>query len=429
MRPARAPLLDDSVRLGEPSKNGPDAVNQALIARQPIVDTSVAVRGYELLFRRAELQESDGFDGEIATATVAINTLLDLGLDTVAGEHPVFINLTRSFLVRELYLALPPERVVLEVLETIEPEADVLAALARARALGYSIALDDYLHHERLRPLLDQADIVKVDVKDLSQAELGRQVEILRRPGLLLLAEKVETHERFALCREAGYDLFQGWFYARPDLVKRQTARPDRMALVQLLGALEDPSIGFDQIGELVEQSLLLSHKLLRFVNSTLFALPDKIESIRHACAVLGLARVRVCVTLLLLSELDEKPGELLLNALTRARLCQLLSPWPSGTSQQKHFTVGLFSLLDAYLDCPIEELLQELPFSDDVKRALLAGEGDSGSALRTAIACERADWDALQAGPRDPGEVQRLHLAALDWTRGVIRSIQSEPG
>ncbi len=404
-------------------------MRQALIARQPIVDATVAVRGYELLFRRALTEPGPVFDGEVATATVAINTLLDLGLQTVAGEHPAFINMTRSFLVRDLYLALPPERVVLEVLEDIEPDAEVLAALRRARALGYSIALDDYLHHERLRPLLEQADIVKVDVKDLSTAELRAQVQLLRRPGLLLLAEKVETHERFLVCREAGYDLFQGWFYARPDLLRGASVRPERVALVHLLGALEDPTFGFDEIGELVEQSLLLSHKLLRLVNSTLFALPEKVESIRQACALLGLARVRLCVTLLLLAQLDDKPSELLRNALTRARLCQQLSPWESSASRQKHFTVGLFSLLDAYLDCPLEQLLADIPFSDEVKRALLAGQGECGEVLRATIATERADWAALKDVGRDAVEVQRLYLGALEWTREVLSSIQAEPG
>jgi len=325
----------------------------ALIARQPIVDADVRVRGYELLFRSQGPGQSQGFDGEVATATVAINTLLDLGLRTVAGEHPVYVNMTRAFLVRELYTALPRERVVLEVLEDIEPDAEALAAVRRARELGYRIALDDYVHDEARLPLLELADVVKVEAAQLDDAALVEHARLLRRPGLTLLAEKIETRERFELARDAGFELFQGWFYARPHLLQRRRLHSERATLLRLLAMLEDPATDFDDIGGFVEQNMALSYKLVRYVNSVLFSLAQPIESVRHACAMLGLERVRTCVTLLLLSEVDDKPHELMANALCRARMCQLLAGGASADEGQKHFTVGLFSLLDAFLDQP----------------------------------------------------------------------------
>jgi EAL and modified HD-GYP domain-containing signal transduction protein len=397
----------------------------ALIARQPIVDAEVRVQGYELLFRDQRHELPPGFDGDVATATVAINTLLDLGLRTVAGEHLVYVNMTRAFLTRELYTALPPERVVLEVLEDIRPEAEVLAAVRRARDLGYRIALDDYVHDEARAPLLELADVVKVEAPELDDAALAEHARLLRRPGLTLLAEKIETQERFELAREAGFELFQGWFYARPHLLQRRRLHSERASLLRLLAMLEDPATDFDEIGAFVEQNVSISYKLVRYVNSVLFSLAEPIESVRHACAMLGLERVRTCVTLLLLSEVDDKPHELMVNALSRARMCQLLAGGVAAGADQKHFTVGLFSLLDAFLDRPEEELLAEIPLAEDVRGAILAGEGDAGGALRAAVACERGDWEALESIGRDPAALQRAWLQAVSWSREVVRSLE----
>ena len=397
-------------------------MTHALIARQPIVDAEIRVQGYELLYRSQLTSPLAGFDGETATATVAINTLLDMGLFAVAGEHPVFVNLTRTFFERELYLALPSQRVVLEVLEDIEPDEDMVRMVRRARELGYRVALDDYVHSERMRPLVELADIIKVDVLDMTDDEVREHARILARPGLILLAEKVETRERFEVAREAGFELFQGWFYARPDLMRRRNLRTDRASLLQVLAAIEDPGIDFDEIGSLIERNLALSHKLMRYVNSALFSLPQEVESVRHACTMLGIERVRTCVMLLLLAEVDDKPRELMLNALSRARLCQLLAPTHKAEVDQKYFTVGLFSLLDAYLDQSLEDLLAEIPLSQDVKDAILAGAGEPGMALEAAVACERADWQAQELGSVDPVELQRLYVSALEWTRQVER-------
>jgi EAL and modified HD-GYP domain-containing signal transduction protein len=394
----------------------------ALIARQPIVDAEVRVVAYELLYRGQGTGPLAGFDGETATATVAINTLLDLGLSAVAGEHPVYVNLTRAFFERELYLALPSSRVVLEVLEDVEPDAAMAALMRRARALGYRVALDDYVHHERMAPLVAEADIVKVDALTLDERGMREVVAALRRPGLVLLAEKIETRERFEMARDAGFELFQGWFYARPDLLRRRTLQADRATLLQVLAAIEDSEVDFEEIGRLVECNLALSHKLLRYVNSALFTLPQEVDSIRHACTMLGLERLRTCVLLLLLSEVDDKPRELMFNALSRARLCQMLAPHARADVEQKYFTVGLFSLLDAYLDQSLEDLLAEIPLTEDVKRAILEHAGEPGAALDAAVACERADWQALEQGPVAPERLQRLYVSALEWTRQVER-------
>lgn len=397
-------------------------MSHALIARQPIVDRDVCVQAYELLFRSQDGPKPGGFDGD--TATVAINTLLDLGIYSVAGEHSVFINLTRSFFERELYVGLPADRVVLEVLEDIEPDRDFVMAVERAKNQGYRIALDDYVHSERMWPLVEIADFIKVDAPRLDDDGLREHVRLLSRPGRELLAEKIETRERFEVARDAGYDLFQGWFYAQPDILRRRKLAPNRASLVRILAAIENPTVDFQQIAALVEHDLALSQKLLRYVNSAALSLVQRVDSVRQACMLLGLERIRSVVRLLILSEVSEKPRELMLNALSRARLCQLLVPRNEPKDDQKYFTIGLLSLLDVYLDTSMEQLLSEMPLSDEVKSALLEHSGTAGLALNAAVACERADWNGIEGSTLPAAELQRLYVSALDWTLRIERSL-----
>jgi EAL and modified HD-GYP domain-containing signal transduction protein len=397
----------------------------ALIARQAIVDRNVEVRAYELLFRRGNETTAQFLNGDVATATVAMNTMLDIGLYTIAGDRPVFVNLTRSFVTKELYKALPPERVVLEVLEDIEPDAEFLAALTLARKRGYRIALDDYVHDESKRRLVEMADIIKVDAAQLDDAGLREHVHILHRPGLKLLAEKIETRERFKVAWDAGYDLFQGWFYAQPDLLQRKRLSANRTSLVQIMAVLEDPTTDFEKVSALIERDMAMSQKLLRYLNSAALSFVERVDSVHHACTLLGLERMRSIVRLLVLSDVTDKPRELMLNALSRARFCQLLAGRGGADAHQKFFTVGLFSLLDVYLDTTMESLLSELPLSGEVKAALLERRGQTGSALETAVACERADWKSIEQHAVVPAdELQELYVSALNWTLQVEQSL-----
>lgn len=399
-------------------------MSHALIARQPIVDRNIEVRAYELLYRRQDEQTAGVLDGDTATATVAINTLLDLGLYTIAGQHPVFLNLTRGFFMNEMYAVLPPGRVVLEVLEDIVPDAEFVAAVAKAKSAGFKIALDDYVHDDAKAPLLELADYVKVDAGAMDDMTLREHARMLKRRRLKLLAEKIETRERFKMAWEAGYDLFQGWFYAKAEVVKRKKLAANRASLVQILAKVEDPKADFEEIGALIERDLALSHKLLRYVNSAALSLRQRVDSVRHACTLLGMERVRSITRLLLLSEVTDKPKELMLNALSRARLCQLLAGKSSPKDTQKYFTVGLFSLLDAYLDTSMEQLMAEMPLSDEIKAALLQHSGQVGTALDAAVACERADWNGIENSTLPPEELQRLYVSALNWTLQVDQSL-----
>jgi EAL and modified HD-GYP domain-containing signal transduction protein len=250
----------------------------------------------------------------------------------------------------------------------------------------------------------------------LSGEDIERHVRRLARPGLQLLAEKVETHEVFERCKRAGYDLFQGYFFERPQLMRGRRAPGDRMFLLRLLARVQDPDVELEEIEQLVGTNLGVSYKLLRYVNSAVIGAAQEIESIRHAMAMLGLERVRMCVVMLVLAGLDDKPHALIITALVRARYCELLATVHQRERAQSYFTVGLLSVLDAFMDRPMDDLVAELSVTPELAAALLRHEGPMGVTLDTAIACERADWPRLVASGFHADELRTSYLQALVW-------------
>jgi EAL and modified HD-GYP domain-containing signal transduction protein len=311
---------------------------------------------------------------------------------------------------------------VLEVLETVNAEPEVLHALRRARELGYQIALDDFVRNDRTSGLLDYADYVKVDVLGLSESQIVDAYRELQRPGLRLLAEKVETRAVHEHALRAGFDLFQGYYFARPEIVERHRLPSDRNALLRLLSELQDPATPLERIETLIAADVGLSVRLVRYVNAAVFGVRQKIESLRHAVVMLGIDRLRECVAMLLLAGLDGKPSQLVTLALVRARMCEMLGEHSRGQAH-RHFSAGLLSLLDAFLDQPLEEIVQQMGLTDDLNDALLRRSGDLGSSLRAAEACERAEWEVMDGTSWDPGTLRTCYLEAMTWT-GRVQSI-----
>ena len=258
------------------------------IGRQPIYGRNLDVYAYELLFRGGEANYADFTEGDRATSMVILNAFTEIGLDRVVGERLAFLNLTRGFIIGEYPLPVPHERVVLEVLEDVRPEPQVLRGLRRLKSEGYLIALDDFVFSERYRPLLPLADIVKVDCLHLSGDEIRDQVEQLKGFRGKLLAEKIETQEQFNICREVGFDFFQGFFLSRPGVIHEKGVSANRLNLLRLLADLQDPDCEFDRVHEIVAQDVALSYKILRHINTAAFGLRRRIESVREALVYLG---------------------------------------------------------------------------------------------------------------------------------------------
>ena len=394
-----------------------------LVARQPIFDRNVRVAAYEILFRPGVDGASAAASPDSATAEVGVHAMLDLGLDQLVGHRNAWINIPRNVLVNGIYEFFPPERVVLELLETIEADEEVLCAIERARSLGFKIALDDFVLTGRTKDLVPLADFVKLDVLAFDEEGLQNAVRQLARPGLRLLAEKVETHEVFQRTGKLGCELFQGYFFARPQLVEGCRVPNNRLALLRVVGSLQDENVAIERLEELIRADVGLSYRLMRYVNSVAIGMAAPIESLRHAMMTLGMERVRACVLVLMLTAYDDKPDELITTSLIRARYCQLLCEF-HGLNPQRGFLVGLLSAIDAFLDRKIESIVLEMGLSDELALALVSHGGDLGLVLETAIACESADWKRLGESRFGVDHSRETYMAALSWSAQLQSSL-----
>jgi EAL and modified HD-GYP domain-containing signal transduction protein len=391
-------------------------MKNVFVGRQPIYDRNLFIYGYELLSRSSHAHEVGVADGDQATSQVAINAFMEIGLDRIVGNCPAFINLTRRFVVETDGLPFPADRVVLEILEDVEPDAEVVQRLRDLKNQGYVIALDDFVYDPRRDPMLDAARIVKLDVQALTHEQLAEHVRKLRAWPIKLLAEKIETRAEFDHCWKLGFDYFQGYFLAEPNIVEGQQLPPNRLAILQLLVALQNPEADSGDIEKLVVQDVGLSYKILRYINSAFFALPRRIESLRQAVTFLGMQAIKTWATLLAMSGMSDKPPALVHAAMQRARVCELLAGAARRDHPEVYFTVGLFSLLEALMDAPLPAILDSLPFTEDVRQALLTHAGPCGEALRCVLAYEKGDWDNVRFDALDAGKITETWLEATAW-------------
>lgn len=258
------------------------------------------------------------------------------------------------------------------------------------------------------------------------RARCRARVEELRPYGPKLLAEKIETRDRYEICRDVEFDYFQGFFLARPRLLQSMSIPVSRVNLLQLLSELQDPACDMSRIQELVSQDVTLSYKLLRHINAATYGMPRRIESISETVVYLGQAMVSNLACLLMLSQIGDSPRELLVTAMLRAKMCENLAQAAQIEPSQRYFTVGLFSTLDALMSAPMAAILSKLPLVEELRVALLMRRGQLGEALRCTIAYERGDWDRVSCFGLTPGEIKSAFLDAVCWTEEADRELLS---
>ena len=399
-------------------------MSDIFVGRQPIYDRELEVYAYELLFRAAHSNVAQITDGDQATSAVIVNAFMEIGLDNIVSNRLAFINLTRSFFVDNQNVCLPKDRVVLEVLEDITPDAELLSGVKRLSDQGYTIALDDFIYHDSLKPLVQLAHIVKVDIMALERDVIREHVQELRGHPLKLLAEKVETQDDFDFCLKLGFDYFQGYFFAQPKVIQGQRLPNNRLAILRLLGRLQDPDIKPEEVEELIAQDVAFSYRILRYVNSAAFSLSRKIESVHQAVVILGLNTIKTWTTLLAMSQVDDKPTELVVTAMVRGKMAQSLAKAQKAPNPDAFFTVGLFSALDALMDNTMEEILTQLPLADHISNALLHQQGIHGEILKCVLAYERGDWSHIPTGTLSMAQIRDSYLAALQWAESVCKQL-----
>lgn len=395
----------------------PEAHAPLRVARQPILDSSLRLLGYELLYRAQGEEAAEGHDHGRATSAVVVDGILDVGLLDLVGERLAFLNVSREFLLGVRPLPLPPRHVVLELLEDQLVDGELLHVLDELVQAGFAIALDDFRLTPETEPLLKYARIVKVDVLEHSEPSLRALLKRLRaqRPRLQLLAEKVETRAQFEHCCQLGFDAFQGYFFARPAHVGRRRLPSHGLSALSTMGEI-NASEDFDELHRIITRDAGLSMRLLRYANSAYVSLPRRVASVHEGLAWLGTTAVRRFALMVAMAGVRDAPSELLLTALVRARMCQLLSGAGEGQAGHTYFTVGLFSVADALADAPMRDVVEQLPFRSDVAEALLDGRGELGELLAAAIAYERGEFDRAELLAHGRVELDRAYREAVEW-------------
>ena len=395
--------------------------HEVAVVRQPILDVRRKVVGYELTFGEGSAPDGATGSGSSAPATSALllDVFGDLGLERLVGAYPAWLSVARDWLVDVGMPPLRPDRAVLQI-AAYPCRDDLLVALQRLSRTGYSLALESYDGRDDLGELLALCSTVKVDVAGHDDEVLKAIIALPAQHGARLVASGVVTNEDYERCRELGFTGFQGEFFARPRLVRGRGVATSGIGALRSLGELCDGDLSFEELDRIISADVGLSLKLLRYVNSAFFALPRTIGSVREALAMLGSRTVSRWATVMALSTIPDAPHELIGIGLRRARMCETLAPVGDGESC---FTVGLFSVADALLDAPMSDVLDSLPFSEDVCEALLHHTGPKGELLAAVIGYENGHFPSLPEGYAAPGaSLSAAYREALEWTEDMDR-------
>lgn len=367
------------------------------VARQPVFTADKEIFAYELLFRLGFENMFPQVNGDTATSAVLTNTFFSFGLNEILGGKPGLINFTRKLILQRIPLFFPKEHIIIEVLEDVEPDPEVIQALEEFQARGFRIALDDFIYDKKFIPMLEVCSIIKFDVMLTPLDTLAPLASRLKAAyPVTLLAEKIETYQTFVQAREMGFELFQGYFFARPEILAQKEISTNQITKFKLIdeAGRTDPDLG--KLETLIKRDVSVSFKLLKFMNSVYFLRPAPIDTIKEAILVLGITELRKFISLVVLSDLnEEKPSELIRLAVIRARMCELCGTvLKTRFCTEELFTIGLFSAIDAILDMPMYLVLEQLAFSEKIAHALLGFDRQFNQILTLVKGFEKGNWD-----------------------------------
>lgn len=399
------------------------------VARQAILDINKELYAYELLFRDGEENCFPDISPDEATSKIITDSHLDIGLDDLSAGKPVFINFHQNTLLYRFPTSLDPKKVVIEVVETVIPSPDLVQACKTIKDLGYTLALDDHDFDPKWNAFLPYIDIIKVDVVECDEQTLIDSMVKYRGSKIKFVAEKIETMEEFEKYRDMGFDYFQGYFFARPEIIKQKKLPTSKLPLIELIGSSAATEFDLDKVNTIIERDVSLSYKLLRFINNPLVNKSNEISSLRHALNYMGQVEVKKFIALLALANLgDNKPVELIHLSLVRAKFCDLIGQAKSlSNNPPTGFLVGLFSLLDALLDQPMQGIVEKLPIGENIKAALCGDESELRQFLALIRAFEAGYWNGVASISKqlslDVRMTQAFYNESLKWGIAMKKS------
>ena len=396
---------------------------EVAVVRHPIADARNVVVGYELRFGGSIDLGDPAMDAK-ATSALLVEAFGDIGLETLAGKHPAWVTIARNFLVEIGPPPVRPDRAVLQI-KAYQARDDLLAILQKLSRSGYTIALDEWegeMGHN-VEELMSLCSIVKVDVAAVSAEDLPGVLRVPKMQGALLVATNVGDHAAFDRCKALGFTYFEGEYFAQPRTFKHRGVATAGLGSLRRLAELTQGDISFEDLERIIASDIGLSLKLLRYVNSAFFALPRTVSSVHEALNLLGVRTVRRWATVMVICSIPDVPDELVALGLRRAHMCEILAGSVSADERDTLFTIGLFSVADAMLNVPMAEVLESLPFTEEIQAALLRHEGPKGDLLAAVAAYERGEFPTLPAGAPGPS-MAGAYRSAMEWADEASRVI-----
>ncbi|WP_319541468.1 EAL domain-containing protein [uncultured Pseudodesulfovibrio sp.] len=398
------------------------------VARQPVFRADETVWGYELLFRSCEDNMACIADEDHATSSVIVDGMA-LAAEGMPPDARILINFPQQLLVEDGGFALPKDRCVVEILEHVTPSKETLEATKRLKNAGYMIAVDDYFGQASLKPFIDLADIVKVDVLEMGcdSEKVADAVKTIP-DGITLLAEKVEDNESFHMLQGMGFSLFQGFFFSKPEIVPGKKLTANEMTKLQLLAELCKVDLEPARLAEILQSDPSLSYRLFRYINSAGMGLSQKVSSPKRAIDMMGLVQAKQWLRSVLMADLNTTPkaGELAYLAVHRAKFLESVCGHSNQSTCEPDnlFMTGLFSLLDSMLHISMDEIIEMLPLEESVVKAL-RGEGEVYKLLRLATDYERGEWGGISSRLKRLGletfQAELMYVQARSWTQKML--------
>ncbi len=395
-------------------------LKDALLVRQPVYNQSLDVIAQELLYHYG--QQAAFTD----TDTAGIQNIVEaFGQDDMHGMADSQLTLLKISQQQLNAINLPErDRLGIEVVIQSMVDDEELDRLKQLSQQGVSIVLSLSNLSDKFKPLLVLADIIKLNLKQLDKETLRLYSQELKQYQAKLMVEGVDNYDDYELCSELAFDYYKGFFLSKPRLRRDRKIDSNRLVVLRLISKLQDEDVSTAEIVTLLSQDVRLSYKLLRIVNSASFTLPRKIESLHEAIVILGLRQVRGWASLIALSNMDHKPHELMLTTMVRAKMAEILMTNLGVTHADLYFTVGAFSTLDAMLDMPMSEVLEELPLSQELKQALLKQEGDLGRVLNSVLSYETAQWDSVDFQDISCDAYREAYLESVHWASAAAMTL-----
>ncbi len=397
------------------------------VARQPVFRRNKSRLGYELLFRNGLSNAYPEIDGTEATSRVLSTGFFSMDIDKVTGTGVAFVNFTRDMLVRRVPMMFPKEQLIVEILEDVEPDQEVVEACCEMAESGYIIALDDFVYRPELARLIGIAGIVKFDLSLSPLNTLAPLLKKLSSDKIEFLAEKVETHDEFRQALEMGFNYFQGYFFSRPEILKCRDISSPQMNLLEIMSEANRSEVEFHELERIIERDVGISYKLLRYINSPYFRPISEVTSIRQAIVMMGETGIRRFLSLIAMTSLASgKPDELIRESIVRARFCENLADLgPSEADRSKLFMLGLFSLIDAIMDDTMESLMEKLPLSGEIKKALVQRVGTLAEYLCLIESYQKGAWAEVSERSQRLGLLEdrlpECFLNSLAWAESLV--------